>query len=421
MLLVHLIHQGMSLGWHADLWVGEYTRFAAGGFIFIAGLSVGRIYLPRAIDPQLRGAAYYALFRRAGLIIAVHWVAEISFLIMWPLFGGITFREPARRVGEVFLLQSGYDLLPFYVVMVALSPLLLEMLRRRLHWLVAAMSVAVFLVSHATGWWHSHTLPIQRDFYPSLWQVIFVAGLLSADLLTGYDRLSRRGKAAVVCVAWALHGLMFVAYYGPDFGLYLYLPLSFTKVPLSEGEALRYLTLIVAIATTTDLLWKPLLSGRAFTEAAECLGRNSLWVYVAHVWIVQIAVRGSDFVPHAWGRLLIALAALLVMWTFARWVDRAGRSRPGDRRRRRWFDRTVPPVVSTGVCSLVLLLLVNAQQSARGLRSFEGDDTVPSAAENLLMDHDDPPPDVEDDIEGLLNSSVFEIQWSSRVREALRA
>jgi uncharacterized membrane protein len=55
MLLVHLIHQGMSLGTRLDLAIGEYTRFAAGGFVFIAGMSIGRIFLPRPRTPTSAG------------------------------------------------------------------------------------------------------------------------------------------------------------------------------------------------------------------------------------------------------------------------------------------------------------------------------------------------------------------------------
>lgn len=397
MLLVHLIHQGLSLTYHLDTWVGEYTRFAAGGFVFIAGLSIARIFLPRAMDDERRWGTYVALFKRSGVILLTHYVAEIGFLVMWPMFGGITFQQPLHRVLDILLLRTGYDLLPFYVVMVALAPLMLELLRRNLQWVLAAASIGIFAVSHATGWWYTYAFPIQRDFIPSLWQLMFVAGLLGAGALGWYDRRRTASKVGIAAAVLAVHVILFIAYYGPDFGLSLYLPLAFTKVPLSTGEALRYLTLIAAIAIVTDLLWKRFLEGGRLAAAAECLGRHSLPVYVVHVWLVQVTVRSAELVPLLGGRIALCLLALVAMWAFAWALDRSGKAKRARKKAGEpsaspsiaWYQRPVPTLAAIAATSLVVLMAVNAQQIRTGGIMFETGYPARSPAGDLLMDRDE--------------------------------
>lgn len=317
MLLVHLIHQGMSMGVSADVWVGEYTRFAAGGFVFIAGLSIGRIFLPRTADPVKRWQTYKALWRRALVILAVHYVAEIGFLVMWPVFGGVAFRRLHAPLWDILTFRAGYDLLPFYVVMVALAPGMLELMRRKLWWVLGAVSVGLFAAAHTWNLWDHFKLPIQHDFFPVLWQLIFVVGVLGAQALPAFDRLATSRKVAVAAGLWAAQFALFAACYGKDFGLQWWLPLTFAKVPLTFGEALRYLTLIAAIMATTDLLWRRWFDGGRVAQFSETLGRNSLAVYVFHVWIVQAAVHASALHPERTFRVLLAVAGVGAMWVFA--------------------------------------------------------------------------------------------------------
>lgn len=42
MILVHLAHEGVQFGVLTP-WIVDYTRFAAGGFVFVAGLGVGLV------------------------------------------------------------------------------------------------------------------------------------------------------------------------------------------------------------------------------------------------------------------------------------------------------------------------------------------------------------------------------------------
>ena len=65
MVLVHLVYEGVRMGRILTPVLGEFTRFAAGGFIFLAGLAVTYIFLPKARDPLKRWPTYRALWRRS--------------------------------------------------------------------------------------------------------------------------------------------------------------------------------------------------------------------------------------------------------------------------------------------------------------------------------------------------------------------
>src|SRR5436309_928458 len=79
MVLVHLVYDGVNFG-AIQRMVGEYTRFAAGGFVFVAGLSIGAIFLPRLLLPNGRRRVYPSLLRRSVYILCVHFVAAMGFV-----------------------------------------------------------------------------------------------------------------------------------------------------------------------------------------------------------------------------------------------------------------------------------------------------------------------------------------------------
>jgi hypothetical protein len=379
MLFVHLIHQGMSLGRVLDAWVGDYTRFAAGGFIFIAGLSVGRIFLPRATDPSKRRKTYLALGRRSLVILAVHYLAEIGYLAMYPLFGGVALTKhlPAE-MWSIVTLRAGYDLLPFYVVMVALAPGMLELVRRGLWWVLAVASIGVFAWAHSDPRViHYTSFPNQQAFFVVLWQALFVAGLLGGAALPYYDRLSTRVKVGLALAAWTAQIAMFVACYGRDFGLQSLLTVTFAKVPLNAGEAFRYLTLMLAIMFTTDLLWRPWLGGGGIAAFAERLGRNSLPVFVFHVWVMQVVVRTTAAVdPDTAGRVALASAGLAAVWVFAWCLERGNvgkkkraavngpppRADPAPGRPSRFLFRPIGGMAALALGTLVAVVVANVEE-----------------------------------------------------------
>jgi septum formation protein len=72
MVLVHLVYEGVKMGRVLQPTLGEYIRFAAGGFIFLAGLGVSYIFLPKAMDDEeVRACLKLLSGRRHQVITAV--------------------------------------------------------------------------------------------------------------------------------------------------------------------------------------------------------------------------------------------------------------------------------------------------------------------------------------------------------------
>lgn len=329
MVLVHLVYQRVQFGEWLGQTLGEYLRFAAGGFVLVAGLGIGYIFLPKAIDPNSRWLTYRGMWRRAFALLGVHYASTLGFLML-DLWRGYRPPSPSglAMLRDVLLLREGGDLLPFYVVMIAASPLLLEIRRRRWGWAILAAASAM-----AFGWANRHPLALAISNHPSfpplLWQAVFVTGLLTGALVKRYDAIARRWKVLLAISAAALYALLFCA----DYGLDLHLPhpnlgLEFRKIPLSFGEFLRYLALIFTILTATDLAWRWIAESRIVRFSAG-LGRRSLAVYVAHVWLVE----GVATLAAAWwwmGRwqILFAPASVGILWLFALAWDRWQKREP---------------------------------------------------------------------------------------------
>jgi hypothetical protein len=324
MVLVHMVYEKVQFAQWLYPIILDYTRFAAGGFVFFAGLAVGKIYLPKARLPERRWEIYGRLIGRSVQLFG--WQVLIG--VSWIGLGIWRGNRPAMAAGEflrdLFSLREGGDLLPLYMVLLVAAPLMLELCRRRGGRIaLAVISVGLFV----TGRFSPYLVCVDPTgcFPPLLWQAAFVGGLLAGSELHGYDALARMTKIKITAAVWAAFALLFWS----DFWQQLGLPacpvsLVFTKVPLTTGELLRYLTLIMGILLTTDLFWQQIQKSR-LAAFAQTLGRSTLQVYVAQVflmdytgmaatwWLWWIGLWQMAFVPLCLG--LLWLIALGVQWT----------------------------------------------------------------------------------------------------------
>lgn len=355
MVLVHMLDYGLGTSVLTETLLREYTRFAAGGFVFVAGLCVGAIHLPKAHDPQRRAGVYFGLLRRAGFILLVHYLAMLSYMVICPLNGQRV--EVARTLRDIVLFQQGYDLLPFYVCMVAVCPLLLELMRRRLWWLIVAASASLFAVGSRNPWIIS--LPIQQHFFPSLWQLIFVMGLFAGASLSRYDRMRPLARLRIACAVWVVSAALVLAAHAAHLGM---APswLSFEKVPLSLGEALRYVALTLSLMLASDLLWSR-IEPSVLRHWVNRLGRRSLGLAVLHIWIVGWAVDLSVHLPRMDLIAIVCMAlALAGLWLVTWMLDAAAR---------KWRDLhpqwpRLEYVGAPAVIGLILVFLVVANPAA---------------------------------------------------------
>jgi len=353
MVLVHLVYQGIQFGEGLQGLLGEYTRFAAGGYIFVAGLGIGLLYLPKVHDPLRRWKTYTSLWKRSIYVLLVHYAAEISFLLLYPLSGSGGFTSVASEILAIFTFRKGCDLLPFYVMVLAVAPLLLELLRRRLGWVVLAGSAALFVLAQRDP--YVLTFPIQTTFLPGLWQLPFVLGMLAGALLPRYDRLSLSSKRRITGVVAIVSVCIWLDIYAADFGWVVNSPFLYWKIPLTVGELLRYLSFMGSIILLTNFLW-PRITRLPGMSAVQLLGRRSLAVYVFHLWVVQILVRLSTGLGmHGWVNLICIPVALLTLWGWARWMDYLATSKvnPARTQERYWTP------IGVSVVACLLLLMVN--------------------------------------------------------------
>ena len=326
MVLVHSIMLGnLPCAPWAWMWGAEYTRFAAGGFVFIAGLSVGAIYLPRLLKPGGRWTTYKRVWQRAGYVLLVHYASTL----VWPLYWALRVDAPPPSVGpmlrDVLLLRYGHDLLPFYVVMLGLTPLMLAWMGRpgRMGWrgwTLAALSVRIF--AFGTEYPDAIRLPLQETFTLTLWQLFFVAGLLVGANLKRYDALPPVAKRAFTTFFCGGTLLLSVLAYGKFFGLTLPVRPEFTKWPMTGWEAARYLFISCAIFTASDLAWRWVGRWR-LTTFTERLGRKSLAVFVTHMFFVWNLTSWAKAhpIPHN-GSFVYVLAAMLLTWGVAWALER---------------------------------------------------------------------------------------------------
>ena len=364
MVLVHLVYvAGVNFG-IIQRTIGEYTRFAAGGFVFVAGMSIGAIFLPRTFADNGRKKVYFSLWRRAFYILCVHFAATLSFVSL-DLITGMRTDAPSipALLRDILLFREGGDLLPLYVIVVAASPVMLELLRRRLGLVLAVASLGLFAWGQNHPWMFSS--PIHQNFPVILWQSIFTAGILFGVFLPRYTLLPRSWKITLACTTALLSVLLWAGDFRSDFGwLHPVLPFSFCKTPLSIGEALRYFGLIFTIIFASDLLWNR-IAGSWPVTMIQTMGRRSLAVYVAHVWIVgMLALLAWKTKSLGAWQMFLVVPAIAGMWFVARLLDWRDARAVVITQRSRWLPIPLSMAAGALACWIIGSMGLNVPQPA---------------------------------------------------------
>jgi hypothetical protein len=178
-------------------------------FVFLSGLSIGAVYLPRARNHGLAAVArscFWRALRLYGAHLGLSLAAVVIFAIAWALSGvddliaahgrSFVFETPARGLAGLALLshQLGYfNILPLYVVLMFWAPLALSIAMRSPA-LALLASAGVYAVSRAfdldlpnwpeAGGWF---------FNPFTWQLVFTIGRAPAS--RAQRRRDRHGSA----------------------------------------------------------------------------------------------------------------------------------------------------------------------------------------------------------------------------------
>ena len=175
-----------------DLWVS-----AATGFVFLSGMLVAMVNLPKLADSGF-GFVASRLFKRAFKLHVVGVVLTVVYSSLGLHFGtfpqigeGIRFTTLWEVVVNALLFNYSYgwaDLLIFYALLLSVSPLILYALYKG-YWKY------VFFVSFicwAYEFYSPGTLRISASFFPLLsWQFIFVLGSLVGYFRADFSKLYR--------------------------------------------------------------------------------------------------------------------------------------------------------------------------------------------------------------------------------------
>jgi hypothetical protein len=189
---------------------------SAEAFVFLSGVSIGLVYFRRVIADGLAPIARTCLMRAVKLYglhllltlcaLAIfggaYWLAGDADALIAPHGRAVIFHEPLRGGLGVALLshQLGYfNILPLYVVLLALAPAILA-LARFSPAAALATSLGAYLLVRLTGF----DLPNWPEpggwfFNPLAWQLVFTLGMLA-----GIRWRDRPPEASPVAQALAL-------------------------------------------------------------------------------------------------------------------------------------------------------------------------------------------------------------------------
>jgi hypothetical protein len=239
----------------------------------------------------------------------------------------LDYPPPGYAVRQFLLLQMGpwvFNIMGLFVVLSLLVPALMWLIRRRMWWLVLAVSWALYVVGAQSGW---HPLPSQFEaVFPLLsWQVVFTHGLVIGYYRRPITRalVTRPGIVAVTALVavyagtlallWAGHRYGFAVPFA-DAGTYDWLyPHLYQRTDLQAGRLLDLLLVLVTAYALLTACWKPL--NRVFGWFYVPLGTASLYVFIVHVFFVLAVgnIPGLDRMSW-WQGTLVHTGVLALIW-----------------------------------------------------------------------------------------------------------
>jgi hypothetical protein len=171
---------------------------SAEAFVFMSGLSVGVLYLGRAKREGLASVTW-SCARRALKLYGAHLAMTAAAIALFGLVSALTgiveliephgralvFHEPAKAMASILMLshQIGYfNILPLYIVMMALAPVILALTLEGPR-LALAASIGLYVIARLFGF----NLPNAPEpgswfFNPFAWQLVFSLGVVVASL-----------------------------------------------------------------------------------------------------------------------------------------------------------------------------------------------------------------------------------------------
>lgn len=319
---------------HAPLYVD-----GASGFVFLSGFVLAMIH-PRRVTRLGEWGVARVILWRAAMLWGVHVLLTAFFLAihaLWPgSFPVASSVNPAegilRLAGNVAtfrLLPPYLDILPMYVVFLALAPLGLALLRRGRWGLLAGFVGGAYAASQAIP--DAFRLGtseggFSQGFNLAAWQLLFFGGMAAgyrkatgAPFAAAKHRLILTAAGAVFAACFAVAqtqrpALAAIDFIGPraEAAVLDKASLGIGRVAFFAAAAVFFSGLMRSLSA-----W-PLVAG--FLRPLELAGRSSLYLYILHLLLLFVlmgfGLHGSQGGLLAEAQLALVVAGLYLAARF---------------------------------------------------------------------------------------------------------
>lgn len=314
---------------------------AAEGFFLISGIMVGYVYGPKILTKTKE--TFKKLWKRAGLL----WLLCVFFTLFYTAitlhfpdsekFVTLYNRDGISFLYNTFLLRYSFgwtDFLSRYAWFMALAPFVLLLIAKRLHWLAALVSIGIWVFFRST----EQLLPF------SAWQIIFVTGIFIGYYFPAienfFTELPKRTRTilahtvvwlSVITITISILGYVTVPWIATHYTLpgitespigIVTAPIVTTLADYIDKATLDPLRLAIGTLwfTAIFILFRRYENNinKGTRGVLEVLGKNSLFVYCLHaflLFIIDILLRpvgGSDRIIV---NTLLAIVVVIVVYS----------------------------------------------------------------------------------------------------------
>lgn len=289
------VHYSPWLDWSPQFSISKvlnYFDFAVEGFILLAGFVVGSCYLEPFVANPI--AVIKKLLYRVASIVGLHYVMILTLSL--PIAALVGARLTRGESLQTFAMQSFLFLnqvplihiLPTFIPLFLLAIPILYLLRAgQDFWLIVGS-----LVLFGMGNWLSDLgEPLWgRAIFPApLWQTFFVAGTVLGKHQDVVGHMLRRYAGIVLGTSMVWLAAMLFIYHGhhvssvwrdfqSEHGWFI------QKFPLNMLGWGYHAALLCAVVAVSAASWSWLKAHPLVSNAVASLGRNSLILFVVHVY-----------------------------------------------------------------------------------------------------------------------------------------
>ena len=243
----------------------------------------------------------------------------------------LDYPPPWYAVKQLLLLEMGpwvFNIMGLFVVLSLVLPACMWLVKRRLWWVLLALSWALYVIEDRTG---LHPLPSQFEYvFPLLtWQILFTHGLvvgwhrqqivraLTTRIGTVLVGLVVLGYATVLAYLWVCHHQGTTPTLLPAQSYDWLYQNAYVRIFLQPGRLLDLAVLVVVAYALLTTCWKPIDTAVGWFWTP--LGENSLYVFIVHVFFV-IAVASIPGLDRAsfWQGTLIHTVVIAIIWVMVR-------------------------------------------------------------------------------------------------------